>query len=68
MSGLVRNLQQLREEVNRMQDNSLAETILTPIFKQYERLPITATLKAVLWRRPRVCSVETLCSEEARLR
>lgn len=68
MSGLVRNLQQLREEVTRMQDQQLSVTILTPILKQYEGLIPTAMMAAPLWRRPRMCSLEALCAEEARLR
>lgn len=68
MSGLVRNLQQLREEVTRMQDQQLSVTILTPILKQYEVLRPEATLRPSRWRRPRVCSLEALCTEEARLR
>lgn len=66
--SLVKNLQQLREELNKMQDKDLSETVLTPVYKQYERLRVVASLKAILWSRGRLCSEETLCVEEARLR
>lgn len=66
--SLIRDLQQLREDVNKLQEGERETTVLTRIFKSYSTLRIRVRLRHVAWARGRYCSEETYCAEEARLR